>query len=106
MRKSQFNFMDPKVMMTVVVSLMVLLVGVFAFFTVWGNLSEEEVIESVTDKTKSQSVTDPSIQQTMTLPAGVTIESVTERYNDGTSSSIDSGNWSYSGTTITVNVTG
>lgn len=90
--------------MVVVVALIMLAVGVFAFFSLWSNL--EQIPEFGASAQECQTVTTPGVPQTVTLPRGATVTSVRERLNTGTWQTIDSGNYSHVGTTITVNVTG
>jgi len=100
----KFPFLDPKIMMTVVVSLIILAVGVFAFFTVWGSLENTEGME--TSDTRCQTVSNPAIAQTVTVPSDATITRVVETLNTGSTNAIDSGNYTHVGTTVTITVTG
>jgi len=54
--KSKFNFMDPKVIMTVVISLIILLSGLFAFFTIWGEIGDDEALKTITPEAISFTV--------------------------------------------------
>ena len=96
--------MEPNQIMSVVVSLIVLGVGTFAFFVTWGSL--EDVDEFAVSGTKCTTVTDPSAQQTVTIPEGATITRVYETLNTGSTQNIDAANYTYAGTTVTINVTG
>lgn len=99
-----FPFLDPKVIMTVVVCMLMLAVGVFAFFTVWGSLEDTEGME--TSGTRCQTVSNPAIAQTVTIPSDATVTRVYETLNTGSTQTIDSGNYTVVGTTVTINVTG
>jgi len=99
-----FSFLEPKIIMTVVIALLMLGVGSFAFFTLWDTLEQEEGME-VSD-TECQTVLNPTIPQTVTIPDGATVSRVYERLNTGTTHTIDSGNWTVAGSTVTINVTG
>ena len=102
--KASFPFLEPKIIMTVVVALLMLGVGSFAFFTLWDTLEQEEGME--VSGTACQTVLNPTIQQTVTIPDGATVSRVYERLNTGTTQTIDSGNWTVAGSTVTINVTG
>jgi len=95
---------DPKIIMTSVVALILLAVGMFAFGTIWFSISEDDSF--AVSSTECQAVTDPSAQQTVTLPSDVTITRVYETLNTGATQDIDTGNYTYAGTTATINVTG
>lgn len=97
--------MEPKQIMTVVVSLIMLSVGVFAFFSVWTSLDESTDV--ATGGQECQAVADPSLQQTVNIGTdSATITRVTETLTDGTTQNIDAANYTYAGTTVTINVTG
>jgi len=96
--------LEPKQIMAVVVALIFLSTGTFAFFVTWGELTEVE--QFAISGTQCRTVTDPSAQQTVTIPAGATITRVYETLNTGSSQNIDTGNYTQAGTTVTINVTG
>lgn len=102
--KRKFNFMDPKVIMTVVVTLIILAVGTFAFFVTWGALEDTDIM--VVSGTECQAVTNPSVSQLVVIGEGATNLIVKEHLTDGTWRIIDSGNYSYVGGTVTITVTG
>ena len=49
MKKNKYNFLDPSVIMSVVVVLIILAVGTYIFFTVVGNTTNSSSLESNTD---------------------------------------------------------
>lgn len=101
--KKRFGFVDPKVIVGVVVALLILGIGTFAFFITWGELKDEGINPS---STKCQAIVDPSVQQTMDIGTGAFNLVVTEQLSDGSWQTIDSADWSYSGSTVTATVTG
>jgi hypothetical protein len=107
MKQKRFNFVEPQVILTVIISLIVLAVGVFAFFSVTSGIESTGVSAGGTD---CFSITTPTNPETLTLPTNtISIVSVTEYYSDGTNAAIDSGNYTWDPTnpsTIDVNVTG
>jgi len=98
------EILEPKVIMSVVVALIILGVGVFAFFVTWGEVTTNEALAM--SGTECQTVVNPAIAQTVTIPDGATITRVYETLNTGSSQNIDSGNYTHVGTTVTINVTG
>lgn len=90
--------------LVVVVSLILLAVGVFAFFTLSYSLGQ--VSQPVTTVTVSADVTDPSVAQTITIPSGAVVARVYETLNTGATQNIDPSNYTVVGTTVTINVTG
>ena len=52
---NKFKFMDPEMIMTIVVSLIILAVGVFAFFVVIGNTTDQMGVVKPTATTSTQS---------------------------------------------------
>lgn len=108
MNKTIFGFVEPSVIMTVVVSLIILVVGVFAFFVTTGAIDDTEISYG---GTKCWDISSPSNPETLTgLPSNtISITSVTEYYDDGTSALIDPTDYVWSSgtpTQINVNVTG
>jgi len=103
-RKTLFGFVDVNVIMAVVVSLILLAVGVFAFYTLQDTLEENPNFD--VSGSRCQTVVDPSAQQTVTIPSDATITRVYETLNTGSTNDIDTGNYTYAGTTVTINVTG
>lgn len=107
-KRSRYPFMDPKVVMSVVVTLIILAVGVFAFFVTTGALNDAGI---TTSGTQSWTISSPSNPETLSgLPSSTTgISSVTEYFNDGTSATISSSDYVWSANTptqIDVNITG
>ena len=98
------EFLDPKVIMAVVVSLIILGVGTFAFFVTWGEVSQQDGLEL--SGRECEVVVNPAIAQTVTIPEGATITRVYETLNTGPTQNIDAGNYTQAGTTVTINVTG
>jgi len=95
---------EPKQIMAIIVAMMMLAVGVFSFFTIWVGMSDIE--EFAVSGSECVTVTDPSIAQTVTIPAGATITRVYETLNTGSSQNIDTGNYTQTGTSVSINVTG
>jgi len=104
--KRRFGFLDPKVVMTVIVSLIILGAGAFAFFTVWGSINTSSSTQL--GNTMCTDVTDPSVSQTLTLINPGTIVSVTETLSSGGTQTISSSDYTLNTATgvITVTVTG
>ena len=103
-KKMKFGFVEPTVIMAVVTSLIILGVGTFAFFVTQGALSETSQFNP--SGTQCTTVTNPAIAQTVTIPADATITRVYETLNTGSTQNIDAGNYTFAGTTVTINVTG
>jgi hypothetical protein len=106
--KNHFNFIEPNIIMAVIISLMILAVGVFAFFSVTSGLEDTGMD---TSKTQCWTIVAPSNPETLTgLPSDtIDIITVTEYYTDGTSAVIPATNYSWvstNPTVINVNVTG
>jgi len=105
-KKSIFGFIEPNVIMAVIVSLLVFSVGIFAFFSLTTGLENTGISASGTRCYTSFGANPNSF----TLPSNTNgITSVTEYYDDGSSSAIDSGNYTWSSSnpgTINVNLTG
>lgn len=102
-RKNIFNFLDPTQIMSVVVSLIILGVGVFAFFTVVD--TTEDNVGTTSSYSGTFSVTDPSVDKDCdTSRSDLTNATITvEQYNGFDWVEISSSGWDYSGTTVTVN---
>lgn len=98
------GFISPEAVILIFACLLTLTVSVYAFFTV------TDVIESTgitASGSTCQVVSDPSIQQNVNIGTGsATIVTVREQLNDLTWNTIDSGNYSYAGNIVTINVTG
>ncbi len=107
-KKTKFGFIEAGQIMAVVVSLIIIAVGMFAFFTVT-NVSEEQGIGA--SGQKCFAITTPTNPETLTgLPSNtINISYVREYYDDGTNALIDPADWVWSiatPTTIDVSVTG
>lgn len=89
--------------MGIVVSLIILGVGVFAFFTVESEVEKQGYSSS---GTKCQAVADPTVQQTINIGRDATEIVVKEKLSDGTWQTIDILDWSYAGSIVTATVTG
>jgi len=103
-KKHKFPFLDPKIIMGTVVALIILVAGIFAFGTLWFTLEEDDTL--AVSSTNCRTVTNPALQQTITIPEGATITRVYETLNTGATQNIDTGNYTQAGTTVTINVTG
>ena len=89
---TKFSYLDPKVIMTVVVALMLLAVGVFAFFTVT-NFTQNQSGLGVSG-TKTITVTGNDPWNVSGLPSITTnVSAVTVNYDDGSSASADGFVW-------------
>ena len=103
-KKIHFNFIEPSTIMTIVVSLIILTVGAFAFFVTWGEVTTNDALSL--SGTECEAVTNPAIAQLVTIPADATITRVYETLNTGVTQDITSGDYSFTGTTVTITVTG
>ena len=105
-KKVIFGFIDPKMIMAVVVSLMLLSVGAFAFFTTWSAL--EEVPQFAVSGTECTTISIPTNNESVTIPIDATISRVYEVLNTGGTQTIDSGNYTLNDSTwvVLANVTG
>jgi len=102
MKKHKFGFIEPNQIMTVIVCLIFISVGIFAIATV-DNTQNRLGIGTGYDG--SFAVTDTSIDQTCdTGEHGLTGMNVMY-YNGNNWFTIDSGNYTYSGTVVTVDYT-
>jgi len=101
-KKIRFGFVDPKTIMTIVVSLMILGIGVFAFFMTTTQLQEDAPVDC-TDQTFA--VANPAVNQNCNVGTDRTIGTVTQVLSDGSRIAIDAGNYTYNPTTgiVTVN---
>lgn len=101
---SKFNFVDPKVIMSVVVSLMILGIGVFAFFTVTTETGSQGYMPSGSEcetYTEGSPLTFPHI---ITLPASANnVTGVTGTYVGGASVTFT---YTYDNVAKTVTITG
>lgn len=103
-KRSRFNFVDVSQILAIVVTMMIFFVGVFAFTTIWSSFEDNNLLD-ISD-TKCATVSDPSIPQNVTIPEDATITRVYETLNTGATNTIDSNNYTRSGTIVTINVTG
>ena len=96
MKKFRYNFMEPKVIMGVVVSLMLLGIGVFAYFTVVSSVNE------VPASTGSRVFADTEADVYDIQISGVSIESIEQGPARGGPWSAYAGAYTYSGTEVTI----
>lgn len=99
-----FSFLEPKIIMTTIVVMIIFAVGVFAFFTLWANLEDNQAID--TSDTKCKTVVDASVSQIITIPEGATITRVYETLNTGAVNDISPSDYTHDGRTVTITVTG
>jgi len=92
-RRSRYPFVDPKVVMGVAVSLIILSAGVFAFFAVVTETDKPQYELSETT-CFTTFTTNPN---NLTLPVTTSsIISVIEYFSDDTTNIVDSGNYTWS----------
>ena len=103
-KKIKFSFIEPATILTIIVALMVLAVGSFAFAITWSEISSSDAVQ--VSGSECQAVANPALQQNVTIPDGATITRVYETLNTGSTQNIDAGNYTQVGTTVTINVTG
>jgi hypothetical protein len=107
MSKRKFNFITPEIMISIIVAMILLGVGLYSVLVVSTNTSSNSAMYQTTCfNVKGE--TNPVVERTLpSLTSGII--SVTEYYDDGASSTIDSGNYSWrssSPTQISFNITG
>ena len=101
--KKRFSFVDAKTVMLVTVSLIILAVGVFAFFTVWSEISDPST--SPLSARQCETVTDPTATQTITVRGAGSINSVTEYLSDGTTQTISSSDYTFNNENDQIQIT-
>ena len=94
--KSKFPYMDPKMIMSVVVALIILAVGVFAYFTAVSSINQ---VPATSDSKVFRDVT-PDIYDISI--SGATIVSVETGPSNTGPWSAYSGSYTYSGTEVTI----
>ena len=93
---NKMAFLDPKMVMTVVVALIVLSVGVFAYFTAVSSINQ------VPASTGSRIFADTDADAYDIQISGVSITSIEQGGTRSGPWSAYSGSYSYSGTTVTI----
>lgn len=97
--KNKFNYVEPKVIISTVIALLIIILALF----IVGNIKIAQDNYYVSEYEGVFGITDPSSDQRCdTNEYGMTGITVTLFYNDGTSRTITTSDYSYSGDIVTV----
>lgn len=100
MKKERFNFLEPKVIMSAVVALILITIGLFAVAVI---SSEQQSSGYVTSYDGTFPIINPTINQSLnTEQSGMTGLTVTQILNDGSVITIPIYGYVYSGTIVVV----
>lgn len=99
--------MDPSTIMAIVVSLIILGVGVFAYFTVTSSTTEVGNQQGAFQTTYNQTVTNPAAAQTISVGIGLSSNQIAapKYFNGLTWVTASAGDYSYDSTTGIITTT-